>query len=180
MVFFSYGCFLFQQQLYEACLKGSRDEISKLFQNGNDTSTYFQVIFSSKTSILARVGLILTRKHVTAKLISAFVFAIRIVQSLYYLKPKFQASNHLLCLYSPVYVGPGRKPERWFSHDAAPVIFEQVNLPKPGNGTCTKTFWVRPAGPAIISLRLPMELFLHPFATYHWSWLKQMAKQYMH
>ena len=49
---------------------------------------------------------------VTAKLISAFVFATRIVQSLFYLNPKFQASNHLLCLYSPVCVGPGRKPRR--------------------------------------------------------------------
>ena len=47
---------------------------------------------------------------VTAKLISAFVFAIRIVQSLYYLNPKFQASSHLLWLYSPVCVGPGQKP----------------------------------------------------------------------
>ena len=49
---------------------------------------------------------------VTAKLISAFVFAIRIVQSLYYLNPKFQASSHLLWLCSPVCVGPGRKPRR--------------------------------------------------------------------
>ena len=49
---------------------------------------------------------------VTAKLISAFVFAIRIVQLLYYLNPKFQASSHLLWLYSPVCVGPGRKPRR--------------------------------------------------------------------
>ena len=48
----------------------------------------------------------------TAKLISAFVFAIRIVQSLFYLNPKFQASSHLLWLYSPVCVGPGRKPQR--------------------------------------------------------------------
>lgn len=31
-----------QQKLYEACLKGSRDELSRLFENGNDTSTYFQ------------------------------------------------------------------------------------------------------------------------------------------
>ena len=31
----------------------------------------------------------------TAKLISAFVFATRIVQSLYYLNPKFHASKHL-------------------------------------------------------------------------------------
>ena len=47
-----------------------------------------------------------------AKLISAFVFAIRIVHSLYYLNPKFQASSHLLWLYSPVCVGPGLKPRR--------------------------------------------------------------------
>ena len=49
---------------------------------------------------------------VTAKLISAFVFAFRIVKSLYYLNPKFQASIYLLWLYSPVCVGPGRKPRR--------------------------------------------------------------------
>ena len=51
---------------------------------------------------------------VTAKLISAFVFATRIVQSLYFLNPKFHASSHLLWLYSPVCVGPGRKPQRLF------------------------------------------------------------------
>ena len=47
---------------------------------------------------------------VTAKLISAFVFATRIVESLYFLHPKFQASSHLLWLYRPVCVGPGWKP----------------------------------------------------------------------
>ena len=47
-----------------------------------------------------------------AKLISAFVFATRIVQSLYFLSTKFQASSHLLWLYSPVCVGSGRKPRR--------------------------------------------------------------------
>ena len=47
-----------------------------------------------------------------ADLISAFVFAIRIVQSLFYLNPKFQRSSHLLWLYSLVCVGPGRKPRR--------------------------------------------------------------------
>ena len=47
---------------------------------------------------------------VTAKLISAFVFATEILQSLYFLNPKFQASSHLQWLYSPVCVGPGRKP----------------------------------------------------------------------
>ena len=49
---------------------------------------------------------------VTAKLISAFVFATRIVQFLYFLNPKFQASGRLLLLHSPVCVGPGRKPRR--------------------------------------------------------------------
>ena len=34
-----------------------------------------------------------------------------IVQSLCFLNPKFQASSHLLYLYSLVCVGPGRKPE---------------------------------------------------------------------
>ena len=55
---------------------------------------------------------------VTAQLISAFVFATWIVQSLLYLNMKFQASSHLLWLYSPVCVGPGRKPRR-------PVFSEQ-------------------------------------------------------
>ena len=49
---------------------------------------------------------------VTAKLISTFVFATRIVQSPYFLNSKFQASSHLQWLYSPVYVGPGWKPRR--------------------------------------------------------------------
>ena len=40
------------------------------------------------------------------------VATIRMVQSLYYLNPKFQASSHFLWLYSLVCVGPGRKPRR--------------------------------------------------------------------
>ena len=46
---------------------------------------------------------------VTAKLISAFSFATRIVLFLFFLDPKFQASSMLLRLYRPVCVGPGRK-----------------------------------------------------------------------
>ena len=42
-----------------------------------------------------------------------------IVQLLYFLNPKFPASNHLLCLYSPICVGPGRNPNCWFSHAQA-------------------------------------------------------------
>ena len=49
----------------------------------------------------------------------AFLFATRIVQFLFYLNPKFQASSSFLCLYRPVCVGPVRKPHCWFSHEAA-------------------------------------------------------------
>ena len=59
---------------------------------------------------------------VTAKLISAFVFATRIVQFLLYLTPKFQASSSFLWLYRSVCVGPGRKPHCWFSHEAIHIL----------------------------------------------------------
>ena len=58
---------------------------------------------------------------VTAKLISAFVFATRIVQSLHFINPKFLASSNLLWPDSPVCVGPGQKPEDRFSRDAAQI-----------------------------------------------------------
>ena len=61
---------------------------------------------------------------VTAKLISAFIFATRIVQSLFLLNPKFHASSHLLWLYRTVCVGPGQKPRR-------PVFSER------GSSKCT-------------------------------------------
>ena len=41
-----------------------------------------------------------------------FFFATRIVQFLFFLNLKFQASNHLLWLHRPVCVGPGWKPGR--------------------------------------------------------------------
>ena len=44
--------------------------------------------------------------------ISTFVFATWIVQSLYFLNPKFQACSHILWLYSSVCVQPGRTPRR--------------------------------------------------------------------
>ena len=58
---------------------------------------------------------------VIAKLISAFVFATRIVQFLSFLNLKFPASSHLLCLYRPVCVRPGqvRNPNCWFPHAKA-------------------------------------------------------------
>ena len=47
-----------------------------------------------------------------------------IVQSLYFLNPKFQASIHLLWLYSPVCVEPGRNfrnPKDSLSDDVAQI-----------------------------------------------------------
>ena len=73
---------------------------------------------------------------VTAKLISAFVFATRIVQILLYLTPKFQASSHLLLLCSPVCVRPVRKPHCWFSHEVAQMssramVFMMIRISYP-------------------------------------------------
>ena len=48
---------------------------------------------------------------------SAFVFATRVVQFLYFLNKNCPVYSHLLCLYSLVCVGPVRKPHCWFSHD---------------------------------------------------------------
>ena len=56
---------------------------------------------------------------VTAKLISAFVFATRTVQFIFYLNPKFQSSRSFLLLCRPVCVRPIRKPHCWFSHETA-------------------------------------------------------------
>ena len=49
---------------------------------------------------------------VTAKMISAFVFATQIVQCLLYIQPKFYDSSFLPWVYRPVCVGPGRKSRR--------------------------------------------------------------------
>ena len=64
---------------------------------------------------------------VTAQLISAFVFATRIVQFLFYLNPKFQASSSFLCLYRLVCVKPVRKPHCWFFHEAAQISIKFIS-----------------------------------------------------
>ena len=58
----------------------------------------------------------------TAKLISTFVFATRIVKFPLYLTPKFQASSLLLLLYSLICVSPVRKPYCWFFHEVAHIF----------------------------------------------------------
>ena len=55
----------------------------------------------------------------TAQLICAFVFATQILQFLFFLNPKFQASSHLLWLHRSVCVGLVGNPEDRFSRIAA-------------------------------------------------------------
>ena len=81
-----------------------------LMQKGVENYLKNTCLFSGER--LLPFGLLVAYAKTTAKLISAFIFAIRIVQSHYYPYPKFQASGHLLWLYSPACVGPGRKPCR--------------------------------------------------------------------
>ena len=64
--------------------------------------------------------------QLTAKLISFFVFATRIVQFLFYLNPKFQASSSFLCLYRLACVRPVRKPHCWFFHEAAQISIKFI------------------------------------------------------
>ena len=45
-----------------------------------------------------------TDKLCSDQLISAFIFNLDTIQSLFLLNSNFQAYSHLLCLYSPVYV----------------------------------------------------------------------------
>ena len=59
--------------------------------------------------------------------ISAFVFTTQIVEFLFFLNLKFPAYNHLLWLYSPVCVGPIRKPKDRFSHVVAHINNEVSN-----------------------------------------------------
>ena len=50
------------------------------------------------------------------------------VQSLYFLNTKFQPSNHLMRLYSPVSVGTVENPEDRFSHKKAHLAGTEMCL----------------------------------------------------
>ena len=54
-------------------------------------------------------------------LISAFVFATKIVQSLFFFNPKLQVASQVLCLYNSICVGPGWKHQCRFSHGTAKI-----------------------------------------------------------
>ena len=71
---------------------------------------------------------------VIAKLISAFIFATREVQSLLFLNPKFQASSCLLWLYRLVCVRPVKKPDCWISLEAAQMLSSVDSIAKTRRG----------------------------------------------
>ena len=75
---------------------------------------------------------------VTPKLISVFVSATQIVQFLFYLNPKFQASSSFQCLYRLVCVGPFQKPHYWFSQEAAQILTPHSSCKYPGR------WWICP------------------------------------
>ena len=76
---------------------------------------------------------------------SAFVFATWMVQFLNFLNLKLQSSSHLLLLYILICVGPGRKPECWFSHDTAQLCFfsSSCHAMLYCSKVCQKTDWSR-------------------------------------
>ena len=59
-----------------------------------------------------------------------FRYKINVVQSLYFLNPKFQASNYPLWLYSPIRVGPARKPRRQVFSQAGSTLRQMAQIPR--------------------------------------------------
>ena len=68
-------------------------------------------------------------------------FATWIVQSLFYLNPKFHSSSHLVWLYSPVCVGPGRKPRRPVFSERGSNIFSGHFLPTADLSSAVFSYW---------------------------------------
>ena len=64
----------------------------------------------------------------TDQLISTFVFATRIVQSLYFLNAKLQASSHILWQYSLVVSDLVGNPEDQFSHNDAQIFLHMPTV----------------------------------------------------
>ena len=89
----------------------------------------------------------------------AFVFATRIVQSLYFLNTKFHASSCLLFLRSPIGIGPVRKPHCWFSHEWAHIlIYTKIYV-----SHCSQNF----ATAAYHQIWVTLSLFWTPHCTFN-------------
>ena len=76
------------------------------------STTIYHILWEKSEPTHEKFAYAKTKKQIScasnAQLISAFVFATHIVQSLFYLNPNFQASSFLLWLLRPVSVRPGR------------------------------------------------------------------------
>ena len=114
---------------------------------------------------------------VTANLMSAFVFSTWIVQYLYFLNPKFQASTHLQWLYSLVCVRPGQNPHFCFSNVAAHIndaTFTKRNLQfhqaNKQTSTMNKLSTAKPALPH------PTEVFAGGGFLYPWTTLTSLPR----
>ena len=82
------------------------------------------------------------------KLISAFVFPTRVRQSLYLINTKFQASSHLVLLYSLLCVRPGRKPRRPVFSEQGSNKFTDKSQTEPYHKMCLQTLCPRRLKPA--------------------------------
>ena len=103
-----------QNSIRSACVVDNCSFIVKLLYEPRYEKTGFLHMRKQKAQISYAV---------TAQLISAFVFATWIEQSLYFRNPKFRASSHLQWLHSLVRVRPGWNPYCWFSDVAAYLQF---------------------------------------------------------
>ena len=74
----------------------------------------------------------------SAKLISAFVFATWIIQYLYILNIKFSISMHVMLLCSSVYVRPVRKLYCVLSHDMVHVAYNLCIIGDIWSEVCTE------------------------------------------
>ena len=119
MFFSSFSCLAEEIKKQQSSVGGSQavfqfigpeENIEKAKQHIEDRLVILQVYkpCHDKTGFLhmRKTKMQISFAVTTAKLISTFVFATQIVQSLYFLNPKFQASSYLMWLYSLVCVGP--------------------------------------------------------------------------
>ena len=98
---------------YKSCIcrRGRRHNYAK-----NKILHLFQCFFKMSLRMRKPTSCICENKGAdqlcsNAQLISAFVIVTRIVQFIFCLYQKFQASNFIKCLYSLVCVRPGQKPK---------------------------------------------------------------------
>ena len=100
-----------KEHQFEKQRKSVSFQAEKILLSANSTLNIWASFWENRIFAYAKTKMQISCA-VTAQLISAFVFATWIIQSLYFLNPKFRASSHLQWLPSLVCVSPGQKPRR--------------------------------------------------------------------